>query len=66
MALPYSFVTILMGTARILAIVEMHGAKFLQAHDAIELLEHAIQVSDDILAAIPHVSCIEALANVVG
>ena len=56
---------ILMGPQRIHAVVQMDRLQPLQADDAVELRQHAIQIIDDVVTCVVHMACVQADAHLV-
>ena len=65
-ALPYRGMTVLVGAERVHRVVEMDGAQTAQAHHAVELVKHAVEVVRDVVAGVPHMAGIQAHAEMVG
>ncbi len=44
----------------------MDGVQAVEADDAVELVDHAVEVADDVVAGIPHMARVQAHAHVAG
>ena len=44
-------------------VVEVDGLESVEADHAVELVQDAVEVADDVVAAVPHVACVEAYAE---
>ena len=64
-ALPQLFVTVLMGTAGVLAVVEMNRQQTIQADHLVKRRQYPIQVVYQIIAPVPHMAGIQADAQLV-
>ena len=53
-------VAVLVGAERVLRVVQVDGAQAVEPDHAIELLQHAVQIAGDVVAAVPHVAGVQA------
>lgn len=51
-----ALVTIFMGATRVLRIVAVYGMQAIDTHHAVELVEYAVQIMDDVVAGIAHMA----------
>ena len=65
-ALADALVAVLVRSAGVLRVVDVHGAQAVKADHAVELVEHAVQVVHDVVAAVVDVARVQAYAHVVG
>ena len=65
-ALADALVAVLVRPAGVLRVVDVHGAQAVEADHAVELVEHAVQVVHDVVAAVVNVARVQAHAHVVG
>ena len=56
-------VAVLVGAERVLRVVQVDGAQAVEPDHAIELLQHAVQIAGDVVAAVPHVAGVQAHAH---
>ena len=62
-ALTDDLVAVLMSAARILGIVEVHGTQAVKADHAVELVQNAVQIMDDVVARVAYMARIHANAQ---
>ena len=51
-----------MGATRVLRIVDVYGMQAIDAHHAVELVEYAVQIMDDVVAGIAHMAGVQTHA----
>ncbi len=52
--------TVLPGSARVFAVIDMHDPDAVQSDDAVKLFKDAVQVVDDIVTGVVDMACIHA------
>ena len=61
-----ALVTIFMGATRVLRIVDVYGMQAIDTHHAVELVEYAVQIMDDVVAGIAHMAGVQTNAQLIG
>ena len=55
-----------MGATRVLRIVDVYGMQAIDTHHAVELVEYAVQIMDDVVAGIAHMAGVQTNAQLIG
>ena len=55
-----------MGATGVLRIVDVHGTQTVDTHHAVELVEYAVQIMDDVVAGIAHMAGVQTNAQLIG
>ena len=54
-----------MGTTGVLRIVDVYGTQAVDTHHAVELVEYAVQIMDDVVAGIAHMAGVQTHAQLI-
>ena len=55
-----------MGATRVLRIIDVYGMQAIDTHHAVELVEYAVQIMDDVVAGIAHMAGVQTNAQLIG